>query len=201
VAATQPGGKTAALGCLAMDRIDEYNFDETGTTLPYDDIIALEGIKRTSFMTLYDDIIYAGDFNTEVGGTLGVYELDERGYPTPDDDVSDGVAPARTVSIPDEIQGITFAEGLIILSQSWGPHDAHLMGYVNVGVDDLDDLTYDNYVFDEVMPPYLEQVTAVDTDLYVIFESSAKEYRDRKGVIGIDHVLKLDISQIREGIF
>ena len=199
VAAKQPGGGAAALGCFSMDDIDTYNFDESGTTLPYDDIVVLKGIEHTSFVTYFDNIIYAGDFNTVVGGTLGCYELDDRGYPTSGGDDADGVAPKRTVSIPDEIQGITFTEGMIILSQSWGPHDAHLMGYIDTDVDDLDDLTYDNCVFDEVMPPYLEQIKAVGTDLYVVFESSAKEYRGRKGVFGIDHVLKLDITEILEG--
>ena len=135
-----------------------------------------------------------------MGGTLGCYALDERGYPASEGDDTGGVALRRSVAIPDEIQGITFAKGLIVLSQSWGSHDAHLMAYTDTDVDDLDGLTSDNCVFDQAMPPYLEQITAVGDDLYVVFESSAKEYRGRKGVFGIDHVLKIDISDIADGV-
>ena len=201
VAAKEPGGSGAALGSLAMDAIDAYDFDDTGTTLAYDDIVVLEGIKHTSFVTLFDDVIYAGDFNSDEGDTLGCYALDEQGNPTSGGDASATVAPERSLAIPDKIQGITFAEGLIILSQSWGPHDAHLLAYTNAdNVFDLDDLAQQNCVFDQVMPPYLEQITASDDDLYVVFESSAEAYRNRKGIFGIDHVLKVDISDMADGV-
>jgi hypothetical protein len=124
--------------------------------------------------------------------------LDEDGYPTPVEENSRDAIPKHTVSIPSEIQGMTFVQDMIVLSRSYGPHDARLMVYEYTDVYDLSDLTDNNCLYSGVLPPYLEQICADGNDLYLVFESSAERYRSRKGSLPIDCVLRIDVSDFYE---
>lgn len=193
VAATT-GDKQAAAGCLSMDSIDAYDFTDEAKCLSYERVYALGGIERTSFVSLYENMFYAGCFYPRKDGVLCSYALDEDGYPTPVQDGTYNATPKQSVSIPDEIQGMTFCKGKIVLSRSYGPHDARLMVFDYTDLYDLSDLTDNNCVYSGVVPPYLEQICADGDDLYLVFESYAERYRSRKGSLPIDCVLKVDVS-------
>ena len=193
VAATTDDGRAAA-GCLSMDRIDAYDFDDNNACLDYERVYALEGIERTSFVALFENELYAGCFYPRKEGVLCCYALDEDGYPTPVKDNTYDAIPEQTVSIPDEIQGMAFVQNIIVLSRSYGPHDARLMAYEYTDVYDLSDLTDNNCLYSGVLPPYLEQICVDGDDLYLVFESCAERYRSRKGSLPIDCVLRLDVS-------
>jgi hypothetical protein len=197
VAATTDDGRAAA-GCLSMDRIDAYDFDDNNACLDYERVYALEGIERTSFVALFENALYAGCFYPKKAGVLCCYALDEDGYPTPVEENSRDAIPKHTVSIPSEIQGMTFVQDMIVLSRSYGPHDARLMVYEYTDVYDLSDLTDNNCLYSGVLPPYLEQICADGNDLYLVFESSAERYRSRKGSLPIDCVLRIDVSDFYE---
>ena len=197
VAATAHGGR-AAVGCLSMDAIEDYDFDEVEDCLHYERVLELSGIERTSFVSYYDNLLFAGCFYDKKDGVLCCYAIGDDGLPTPIAEGTDEVTPMTTVSIPDEIQGMAFCDGMIMLSQSYGPHDARLLAYEDVDVEDAYDLTDNVCLFNEAAPPYMEQICAEGTDLYVVFESSASKYRSQPGILEIDHVLKLDFSEFAD---
>lgn len=143
ITAVKRDTSNAMIGCLSLDEIDKYDFDKDSQLAEYDDQYILEGLERTSYLTLHDHVIYAGYFSQEDDGVLCTYPLDADGFPNGSTEVKDKIyqiSPAKTASTPNEIQGITFYYDKIILSQSYGSDDAHFMVYTNPGTGNIQDL-------------------------------------------------------------
>ena len=198
VTCTNGKGHAGAVGCLKLEEIEKYDLDRRGKVLRYDHKYNLGGIDRTSFLTVDSGYMLSGVFRDKEPGTLCVYKLNPGGYPETEDVESESgtypeVKPIATVAIPDEIQGITLDDDLLVLSQSYGNKDSWLVIYPKPEMDEMEDMTDDDAGELIKAPPYLEQIFLDNYHLFTLFESAASAYRDRKNVLCIDHVLEFDV--------
>ena len=199
ITCTDGKGNNGAVGYVMVDEIDEYDLKRDRKCLNYDRKYILEGISRTSFLAVDSGYLYSGEFRDKADGTLCVYSLDLRGLPeTEKIETKSGaypaVKPCKTVLIPDEIQGVTLDDGMIVFSRSYGPKDSDIIAYRFSGPDGLSDLKRKEAMVDIDAPPFLEQIFLDGTEFFALFESSAQEYLNRKNVLHIDRVLKFDLT-------
>ena len=188
----------SAVASLPLTDIENYDFDKSKKTLAYEYKFDLAGVKRSSFMTLYQNKLFVGYFDKQKEGHLSYYDLDKDGLPLEtDSDSYEGSLASKTISIPKKVQGITFYEDKIIFSQSYGKSDSHLLIYQNPGLANLSHLTEGNVLLKVATPPYLEQTWADGSNLYALFESSASAYRDNWDIVLVDRILKFDFSAIK----
>lgn len=132
---------------------------------------------------------------------------------------SQGAVPDYIFSTTEKIQGVTFCDNTIILSQSYG-RDKHsaLYKYENMLTDAPNSqvnvlgtqrpiwfLDSDSWQGVMVCPPMTEGLCTIDGSIYVSFESAAKTYRDPKdpsekpSVNPIDRLVKLSPDAINTG--
>lgn len=193
------GKNLSTVGCISLEMIEDYDLDKNGEALAYDRVYTLGGLKRTSFLAISRDHLYSGFFNKDESGSLCLYKLDEDGYPVVAKDASSLLAdPAKSLEIPEKIQGITVEDDLILLSQSYGGRDSHVIAYENPepeDLDDLDSLDDGEEIVDIGVLPYLEQICLDGNMLYAIFESGASAYSKKAGDYSMPYVLKFDTDK------
>lgn len=96
--------------------------------------------------------------------------------------------PVKAYSLPDQVQGICFADGKLYLSTSYGASFSHLLAYEESKLHDEGELTLLGatvplYSMDETVQlfsrkiaPMSEEIEIVDGKLYVMCESASKKY-------------------------
>ncbi|AND79238.1 hypothetical protein [Streptococcus pantholopis] len=194
---TEKGWSHSVVAALSLADIKQYDFDKNQKTLPYEYKFDLAGIKRSSFMTLYQNKLFVGYFDKQKAGHLSYYNLDSEGLPLETDlDSYETSRAAKTISIPKKVQGIAFYKDKIIFSQSYGKTDSQFLIYKNPGLDKLNHLKEGETLLKVAAPPYLEQTWADGNRLYALFESSASAYRDNWNIVLVDRILKFDFSAI-----
>lgn len=142
------------------------------------------GSKVASFLGVDGDRLYVGSYVDGAAGCLNCY------------DISDGSDPRllSTAAIPERIQGVTFwteeatGQTYMFLSQGWQMADAYLLKY------EYHDETavYAEPLERYVVPEGAEQILAASDGFYIMFESSARPYRETSRIVN-DRIYVLDL--------
>ncbi len=121
-----------------------------------------------SFLTVFDDKLYVGEFNLNNSTYLYEYKIHYNGK-----SIHLSGCGTDPIKIPKQIQGISFiAENKLILSQSYGRRSPSSLYFCKIIDNKLHLLSP---VFD--LPPLSEGVVFHDDSLYILYESSAYKYR------------------------
>ena len=131
--------------------------------------------KVTSFLTLDRGMLYVGSYVDGANGRLKCYDLTEPSKPLL----------LNELVIPERIQGITFQENRLsglrymILSQGYQTEDSQLLRFVYNERDKVYDVPQESWT----LPEGVEQIQMTASGLYVLFDSSARSYRDKTGLV------------------
>ena len=186
----------AQIEALNLSSIENYDINKSKTYLPFDISTDLTGVKLTSYMTYYQGTLYVGYFNKNSDGVLAAYPMDDQGLLKKNVDESNDVAPSKTWPTYDKIQGISFYEDKILLSQSYGAKDSKLYIFDNKLDDPNFDLDKGDAIASMTLPPYLEQIVGRNDKVYLLFESASHLYRQKIGIMHMDRVIKINIEDI-----
>lgn len=190
----------AEIFAIDLARITSYQFSEASTYRPitYSDQFELPEIRRASTIAYHENSLYIGHFTDEGAGVLEQYELNERGELSgqllrraalSEDLTAD--LPESSVETVDRVQGITFYQDKLLLSQSLG---AWQESKIYVFDDSQKPAAFQRQEALEVIeaPAHLEQITVIDQKLYAVFESAASAYVKLEAT-RVDRVLTLDV--------
>ncbi|EOH93072.1 YncE family protein [Enterococcus pallens] len=180
------------ISAISLKQIEAYNFDESHRPVKYDQNIQFEDFSVTSYITYFDQKLYVGTFKLDREGEVSIYPLDDQGKLKKHRTVMDDNRDYYTM--PSETQGITFYQNNFLISTSFGSSDSAILLYRN-SKHLTQDLDNDEYKGKIKMPPYLEQITANDGQLYILFES-ASSYYDYTSAPRVDRVLVADIKTL-----
>lgn len=195
-----PEGK-AAIASISLQTLENYHLKPNKQPVKYDQFVVLDDIDRASFITYHDQKMYVGYFSEVAEGVLGEYHIDEHGQlikglknQTRLTLENKGLKPSELAKIVHGIQGITFYRDYLLLSQSYGPENSKILIYP-------DTKKSTRYLDKEVIktieaPPYLEQITAHDGQLYTIFESGTQRFRDDPVITKVDRVIMLNLNKL-----
>ena len=186
----------AQVEALNLSSIENYDINKSKTYLPFDISTDLTGVKLTSYMTYYQGTLYVGYFNKNSDGVLAAYPMDDQGLLKKNVDKSNDVAPSKTWPTYDKIQGISFYEDKILLSQSYGAKDSKLYIFDNKLDDPNFDLDKGDAIASMTLPPYLEQIVGRNDKVYLLFESASHLYRQKIGIMHMDRIIKINIEDI-----
>ncbi|WP_315306516.1 hypothetical protein [Enterococcus devriesei] len=94
------------------------------------------------------------------------------------------------------VQGIAFYKDYLLMSQSWGPERSGKIYFFNL--DKVDRyFSIKDAEFKVDTPPYIEQITVSDNQLFTLFEGAAFPYRRRNPVL-VDHAIQLRMDDLLE---
>ena len=191
----------AALMSFSLKQVEKYNYRQDKKFLKYDDVIALPTLQQASCVTYYDDHLFVGFFNEYSNGKIAAYPI-AREKPFKGTITSDQIKAvtgkvswsdeAGSASMDRQIQGITFYNNYIILSQSYGSKNSKLYFFPLSALNNLDEKNAEKVI---ECPPYLEQINAVDGQLLMLFESGAKAYA-KNNVMTVDRVISANINSL-----
>lgn len=134
-----------------------------------------DGAKVASFLTMDRGMLYVGSYVDGANGRLKCYDLTDPYKPLI----------LNELVIPERIQGVTFQEdrllGLryMILSQGYQTEDSQLLRFVYNERDSVYDVPQESWI----LPEGVEQIQMTASGLYVLFDSSARPYRDKVGLV------------------
>lgn len=180
------------ISAISLKQIESYDFEKKHQPVKYDQNIQFEDFSVTSYLTYFDQKLYVGTFKLNREGEISIYPLDDQGKLKKSRTVVDDNRDYYTM--PSETQGITFAENTFLISTSFGSDDSEILLYRN-SKHLTQDLSNDEYKGKITMPPYLEQITAKDGQLYILFES-ASSYYDYTSAPRVDRVLVADLKTL-----
>lgn len=131
--------------------------------------------KVASFLTLYEGKLYVGSYVDGANGQLNCYDIADIANPTL----------LSQVAIPQRIQGVTFRKDAtagktdMYLSQGYQMEDACFMRFC------YDEQTTVYEVPEEswTLPEGAEQILMTAKGLYILFESSARPYRETARIV------------------
>ncbi len=143
------------------------------------------GSKVASFLCIDGDRLYVGSYVDGASGCLNCYDILDEGNPRL----------ISTAVIPERIQGVTFwteeATGrtYMFLSQGWQMEDAYLLKY-----EYHDEVSvYEKPLERHVLPEGAEQILAASDGFYILFESSARPYRETSRIVN-DQIYVLNLK-------
>lgn len=191
----------AEIVAISLDKLTSYQLQPDYQPIEYSQRVVLKDIKRASYMTYYNNALYVGYFSEKGEAVLNEYSLDETGTFIEETTNETILRKDDVTAIPDDtdnvgrgIQGVTFYEHYLILSQSYGQKNSKLFFYDLT--DTQDDFFKKNAVLTVTAPPYLEQISAVDGKLYTVFESGTERFRKEKDTTKVDRVILLDLETL-----
>lgn len=192
------GGKHARVSAIALSTLERYQLHKEKKPIAYTQTIELPELSRASFIGYKEDALFVGDFSQRHEGRLYKYGIDQKGKIN-----ATSIRKIRlldntpeSIPIPQKIQGVTFYKDTILFSQSFGKQHSKILIYK----DTKDDYFFKKDVIKEIeAPPYMEQIYASGSSLYVLFESATQRFRNEFDVEKVDRVLRLDLSMIDEG--
>lgn len=132
-------------------------------------------VKVASFLTIDRGMLYVGSYVDGGNGKLKCYDITEPTSPLL----------INELIIPERIQGMTFQEDAVsgvrymILSQGHEMEDACLLRFVYDEQNHVYEMPQDSWI----MPEGIEQIQMTATGLYILFESSARPYRETARVV------------------
>lgn len=207
------GGPLAGLASIDLKELEDYQLKKD-SVISYHQQLALKEVSHASALTYTSGVLVVGYFTLNEYGRMATYRLNDQGDLTiashekissfdQGERVHSGVTPvpasqfARSLGLwktLDMIQGLTFYQDYLLMSQSWGPDRPGKIYFFNL--DKVDKFfSFKDAEFSIDTPPYVEQITAVDDQLYTLFEGGAWPYRTRNPVL-VDHVIQLTIKEL-----
>lgn len=207
------GGPLAGLASIDLKELEDYQLKKD-SVISYHQQLALKEVSHASALTYTSGVLVVGYFTLNEYGRMATYRLNDQGELTiasheklssfdQGERVHSGVTPvpasqfARSLGswkTLDMIQGLTFYQDYLLMSQSWGPDRPGKIYFFNL--DKVDKFfSFKDAEFSIDTPPYVEQITAVDDQLYTLFEGGAWPYRTRNPVL-VDHVIQLTIKEL-----
>lgn len=200
VCSITPEGK-AEIVSISLEDLENYQLSPDYEPVSYNQAITLKEIKRASYITYAENALFVGYFSDKHEGIIEKFLMDETGKFIEEVNHRSVLTTQKATATPDDInkvthgiQGITFYKEYMLLSQSYGPKSSKIFIYEDIGGEEIL-LDKDALKVIEV-PAYLEQITADQGQLYSIFESGTKRYRDEEGITKVDRVLKLDLERL-----
>ncbi len=164
----------------------KYTFDKIGLELKKH---VYKNQDFIDYLSVDGKYLYIGGFSLYGSGLVKKYEIIKKGSNLE-------LEYKNSFKIPSKIQGITFYHKndkvYMILSQSFGRQN---VSHIIIFEYDETETDYNEArsMLTLESPPLLEQVTSVNSGLYMIFESGANKYSDCKEKI--ENVLILDLEQ------
>ena len=157
-----------------VEKEDPYNviYRHDGSYIASFDagLINHNGLKIASFLTMFEGKLYVGSYVNGGSGVLNSYEIDDNCRVSLD----------SSVEIPQRIQGLCFYRDVatdkvyMLMSQSHSVYDSQLLRFVY-----HDTTKKYKYASDYWrLPEGAEQIVMTTRGLYLLFESSAKKYRN-----------------------
>lgn len=182
----------AQISAFNLDKLNSYDFTESEEAIDLDYIINLDDIWRSSYLTYHENKLFVGYFDKDILGHLGVFSLDKNGLPLKNGSSDNRYAPEKIIDTPEQVQGLTFYQDKLIFSQSYGSKDSKLLYFTNPGLDKWESLE-ENINLDKSLttPAYMQQIITQDDHLFLLFESSAVQYRDKPTISPMDRVIKI----------
>lgn len=181
----------AMVSVVQLDRVLASDMEKTKKPLTYDASFQLEGIALASYMTYYKEQLFVGYFDIHGKSKLDVYHLSKNGVLQK---LDDRVYPDAQVTTLDQLQGMSIDENTILFSQSYGDVKSRLLVYDNPGTAQWTSFGDENLQEQIDLPPYLEEIDLVNQQLYLIFESASKRYRNRDFQPAMDRMLVVDFA-------
>lgn len=180
----------ATASYLRIRDIDKYDFQTSGQALPYAYTAKLTELTRNSFMTCYENSLYAGTFTLNEP-TMRLQQFD---FATAGHMVNGKVSAAISDSmiIGQQCQGIAMNDHYIFLTYSYGPYiPSTLCIYRKSQTRFLKSDAIRTYT----LPPCLEQPWVEGNTLYLMWESGARCFRNEQ-ITHIDRVISMDIKKL-----
>ena len=191
----------AALMSFSLKKLKRYDYKKKHKSVQYDHIVTLPTVERASCVTYYDNQLFICLFNKYCKGQIVSYPI-SRTKPYKGTIISDQIKAVTgevswalgsgSAGLDPQIQGLAFYQNRIILSQSYGSQDSKLYFYSTSALNNLDNSKADKVVN---LPPYLEQIHAVDGQLLMLFESGSKAYA-RDNMMVMDRILSVNINAL-----
>ncbi|KHD46664.1 hypothetical protein ACVRZD_00350 [Streptococcus hongkongensis] len=180
----------AQIESLSLHDIESYDVNQTKRPIQFREKIDIVGIKLASYMTYYKNTLYVGYFNKAQSGKLAEIPISSLQFQA---NTIATVKPRKIYETIPRVQGISFFEDNILLSQSFGTKNSKLYIFKNKLSDNTSELGSDNAISSITLPPYLEQIVGRNDLVYLIFESASPTYM-KKNVIHMDRVIKISIE-------
>lgn len=187
-------GSTGKAGAsyLRIRDIDKYNFKKTGKPLPFTYTAHLSELTRNSFMTATKDGLYAGTFTlNEPTMRLQKFTFSTAGH-LASNKGGKGAEVAESLIIGQQCQGIAFSDNYIFMTFSYGPY---IPGTLCIYPRNAARLLKSDAIKTYTLPPCLEQPWVDGSDLYLIWESPARCFRNEQ-ITHVDRVIALDINKL-----
>lgn len=175
------------------------NYDSNITTciLKYDEmeIYHIDELESASYITYYNDRLYVGEFSMFSGKLCSfAFIADGKLLTKTSDSIFQSkypnLKPISTVITPAKIQGITFDNSYIYMSQSFGRQkDSKILKFRHL--DDFSDYTSEELLETKVLPPLLEEISYYNGNIYCLFESAANKYKNTTKK-PIDKIIKIN---------
>ncbi len=129
--------------------------------------------NSVSFLTIYENELYVGNFSLRNDGVVKRYSLDKDGAKLT-------LKYKNSFKVPNMVQGVTFYKKedktYILFSRSYGRNTSSILQIFKYD-EDVANYRDDDLVSVSIkMSPMLEQIAIKDASLYVLFESNAKPY-------------------------
>lgn len=168
------------------------DFEKSGKPISFSHQFDLQGIDKSSYMTYHDQALYVGYFDKEELGHLGYFELTDQGLP-PVEDAKERPSsqPSAVYDTPQQVQGLAILTDQVVFSQSYGNKDSKLLFFERPSEKPWSHFTPKQVTEEWTAPAYMQQILGQDQDLYLLFESSATQYRLNPQVESIDRVIKI----------
>ncbi|WP_125709680.1 hypothetical protein [Lacticaseibacillus porcinae] len=191
---------TASLSAYDQKTLKYADFSRTKKATPFDHVVALPKISRSSFLTYHNNALFVGYFAGSGQGVFRSYPLNQKGIPqtnkNADVELRGDDLKVGSYNTNKRLQGVTFYQGKLLFSQSFGKQPSNLLVFDNDGQKKWLDFDSDDTLKTVKMPPYLEQIVADGSDLYVLFESASTHYRKVDLDFHADRVMKLDLKTL-----
>lgn len=130
-------------------------------------------INTASFVTIYDNVLYVGNFTLSSYGRVKKYKIH-----LDDELVMEYLGSFR---IPNKVQGLSFYKKndkqYMLLSRSYGKEAASALQIFNYSEEIIDYTSDDVLSVSLNLSPMLEQIVCNGDETYLLFESNAKPYK------------------------
>jgi len=207
------GGPLAGLASIDLKELESYQL-KNGSVISYHQQILLKELSHASALTYNSGVLVVGYFTLGEYGRMATYRLNSQGdlMIAADEKISSfdqgkreypGMIPVLSSQFArslgswktlDMIQGIAFYKDYLIMSQSWGPDRSGKIYFFDLNkVDDFFSIKDAAFAIDT--PPYIEQISVANDQIFAVFEGGAWPYRTRNPVL-VDHVIQLDITDL-----
>lgn len=138
-----------------------------------DNLFNIHGSNSVAYLTIYNNKLFVGNYNDSNKSIIKICNINNDGSIDVDNSI--------IIKSTSFVQGITFFnkdnKDYLLVSSSFGSYfKSHIKIYLYYP--DLNNLEEEKSTLIE-LPPMLEQICIKDNLLYTIFESNAKQYRNR----------------------